>query len=347
MRTGFIDETIVIAQSGCGGDGIVAWRREKGVPKGGPAGGDGGKGGDVLLVADASKRSLLDLRAKAKLQAQDGQKGAPKNCHGRNGADCCVHVPVGTQVFDAQSHELLADLTQRGKQAVVCYGGRGGRGNSHFVTSTRQAPEKAQQGEQGQERQLRLSLKLMADVGLLGFPNAGKSTLLASISAARPKIASYPFTTLRPQLGVVELEESRTFVVADIPGLVEGASQGAGLGIRFLKHLERVRVLCHLVELPMDESGHERADEVVSRYKTLRGELHQFNSSLCQVPEIVVLSKCDILGREDLKKSECYAALRREIPLETPVLAMSVATASGVRNLVRILGDLVFTTQAE
>ncbi|MEM7495330.1 MAG: GTPase ObgE [Myxococcota bacterium] len=341
MRTGFVDEAVVVAQSGRGGDGIVAWRREKGVPKGGPAGGDGGRGGHVLLVADAGKRSLLDLRARAKVQAQDGQPGAPKNCHGKNGADCLVRVPVGTQVFDAQDDEPIADLTRTGKQAIVCRGGRGGRGNAHFVSATRQAPDKARQGAPGQERRLRLSLKLMADVGLLGFPNAGKSTLLASMSAARPKIADYPFTTLRPQLGVVELEDAHAFVVADIPGLVEGAARGAGLGIRFLKHLERVRVLCHLVEFTMDDSGSEKPGEVVARYQALRNELHQFNPKLCAVPEIVVLSKCDVLGREAPRQSACNAALRAEIPAATPLLAVSAATGAGVGELTRRLGDFI------
>ncbi|MEM7589378.1 MAG: GTPase ObgE [Myxococcota bacterium] len=335
MKTHFVDEATVWVSSGRGGDGLVAWRREKGVPQGGPAGGDGGRGGHVIIQANASKRSLLDLRYKPRLQAQNGFPGRPKNCYGAHGKDCLLQVPIGTQIFDASSRELLADLTQDGMQAMVCRGGRGGLGNTHFVRSTRQAPAFAQQGEPGQQRTVILSLKLMADVGLLGFPNAGKSTLLAAMSAARPKIGAYPFTTLRPQLGVVYLDKEHCYMMADIPGLIEKSSEGAGLGIRFLKHLERVRLLCHLVEPCFDKQVQQ--DRVVKQYQTLRRELHCYNPKLSNLPHVVVLSKCDLLDHADSYQSACFAALARAVKPPTPVLAISAATGKGVKELSRVL----------
>ena len=327
--------------SGHGGAGLVAWRREKGVPQGGPAGGDGGRGGHVIVQAHTSKRSLLDLRYRPRLQAQNGFPGRPKDCSGAYGKDCLLQVPVGTQVLDAQSKEVLADLTHEGMQAMICRGGRGGLGNIHFVRSTRQAPAFAQPGEPGQQRTVVLSLKLMADVGLLGFPNAGKSTLLSAVSAARPKIGAYPFTTLRPQLGVVHLDEERCYMMADIPGLIEKSSEGAGLGIRFLKHLERVRLLCHLVEPCFDNQGQQDVDsqQVVKQYQALRHELHCYNPKLSDLPQVVVLSKCDVLGDADPYNNACFTALARAVKPPTLVFAMSAATGKGVKELSQALWE--------
>lgn len=300
----FIDEATVFARAGDGGNGLVSWRREKHVPRGGPAGGDGGNGGRVIFEADDSVHSLLDFRYQPHLRAKHGEAGRSKNQHGAAGASIVAKVPIGTQIFDADTDELLADLDTQGAHAVVCEGGSGGFGNSRFATATRQAPEFAKPGLPGESRTLRLSLKLMADVGLLGFPNAGKSTLLSAISAARPKVADYPFTTLVPQLGVVGVEQGTSFVMADVPGLIEGASDGAGLGVRFLKHLERVRVICHLVE-PMPNidvpaaSPEEDAQLLVQRYEALRAELANFDESMVHVPEVVVISKQDVLEGTD------------------------------------------------
>ncbi|MEM7403079.1 MAG: GTPase ObgE [Myxococcota bacterium] len=339
MRTQFVDEATVWVCSGNGGNGLVAWRREKGVPQGGPAGGDGGRGGHVIVQAHASKRSLLDLRYRPRLQAQHGQSGMPKNCYGACGEDCVLLVPIGTQVFEAQTKELLADLTANGMQATICRGGRGGLGNTHFVSSTRQAPTFAQQGEPGQQRTITLSLKLMADVGLLGFPNAGKSTLLATMSAARPKIGAYPFTTLRPQLGVVYLNNEQSYIMADIPGLIEKSSEGAGLGFRFLKHLERVRLLCHLVEpcLSSKEPGVADPQQVVNRYKALRHELHCYSPKLSALPQVVVLTKCDLLGDIDPQQSPCFTALARVVDANVPLLTISSANNKGIAALKQLL----------
>ena len=339
----FIDEVVLHAKAGDGGTGIVAWRREAHVPKGGPAGGDGGDGGDVILVADEGVHSLLDFTYNPHLHAKNGQPGRGKRQAGEMGKDAVAKVPIGTQVFDADSGELLADLTEHDQRAVICKGGNGGFGNSRFATPSRQAPEFAKPGLPGDEKRIKLSLKLMADVGLLGFPNAGKSTFLARVSAARPKIASYPFTTLVPQLGVVKADEG-TFVLADIPGLIEGAAEGAGLGVQFLKHLERVRVLCHLVEVPLDlteddEDAVTGPVDLVERYEALRAELAQFNAELVDVPELVVVNKVDVVGdvavaraHPQAKKLAKHLEKRR-----VPLLFMSGATGEGVRDVVRAL----------
>ncbi|MBL4818652.1 MAG: GTPase ObgE [Deltaproteobacteria bacterium] len=283
----FVDQVKLHTKAGDGGNGIVSWRREKFVPMGGPAGGDGGDGGSVILEADEGMGSLLDYHYKFKLEAKNGQNGRSKNQYGAIGADAVAKVPIGTQIFDANTNELLADFTEHGQREIICKGGSGGFGNTRFKSSTRQAPDFAKPGLPGEERDLVLSLKLMADVGLLGFPNAGKSTLLSVVSAAKPKIADYPFTTLTPQLGVVKgPEEHTSFIIADIPGLIEGASEGIGLGFKFLKHLERVRVLCHLIE---------PGDDIWERYQTIRKELENFNPDLCKLPELVALSKNDII----------------------------------------------------
>ncbi|MDP2340394.1 MAG: GTPase ObgE [Deltaproteobacteria bacterium] len=305
----FIDEVTLYAKAGDGGNGAVAWRREAHVPRGGPAGGDGGDGGDVVLIGDDGVHSLLDFKYMPRLIAKNGEQGRGKKQAGHQSADVVAHLPLGTQVFDADTGELLGDLTAHEQRLVICKGGSGGFGNSRFATPSRQAPEFAKPGLPGEERTLRLSLKLMADVGLLGFPNAGKSTFVARVSAARPKIADYPFTTLVPQLGVVKVPhlEHTTFVIADIPGLVEGAHEGKGLGVRFLKHLERVRVLLHLIEVPIElvEGGTVPVEhtpnelrgpiDLVERYKVLRKELAGFSDDLAARPEVVALNKTDLL----------------------------------------------------
>ncbi len=329
----FIDEVTLQAKAGDGGNGIVAWRREAHVPMGGPAGGDGGDGGDVVIVADEGVHSLLDYKYQPHLRAKNGAPGRGKNQTGEHGADVVAKVPVGTQVIDAGTGAVLADLTEHGQVCVACQGGNGGFGNQHFATPSRQGPDFAKPGLPGEERRLTLSLKLMADVGLLGFPNAGKSTLLSRISAARPKIASYPFTTLVPQLGVVKVDGAHTMVVADIPGLIEGAHQGAGLGIQFLKHLERVRVLCHLIEAPLPELDDDT--DLVERYRALRHELTAFSARLAELPEVVVLNKVDLLAERD---SGAATKLARHLEkVGVPLVRMSGATGAGTREVVLAL----------
>jgi len=334
----FIDEVVIHVKAGDGGNGAVAWRREKYVPRGGPAGGDGGNGGDVVLVADESVRSLLDFKYKPHLTAKDGENGRSKNQFGAAGDDVIARVPIGTQITDVDTGEILCDLTEDGQREVVCHGGSGGHGNTRFATSTNQAPEFAKPGLPGEERQLQLSLKLMADVGLLGFPNAGKSTFLSVVTAAKPKIADYPFTTLIPKLGVVGLETGESFVLADIPGLIEGASEGAGLGHRFLKHLERVRVLLHLIEAPTELYGDAPAvDEsrVLHRYLALREELREFDDDLAHTPEIVAISKCDLLDGPPMENPE-IARLKRVLDeSKTPLFFLSAVTHTGLEEIKR------------
>jgi GTP-binding protein len=337
LATSFVDEVVIHAKAGDGGDGAVAWRREKYVPRGGPAGGDGGNGGDVVLVADESVQSLLDFKYKPHLRAKNGENGRSKNQFGAAGEDAIARVPVGTQILDEDTGEVLADLTEVEQRAVVCAGGSGGHGNTRFATSTNQAPDFAKPGLPGDERRLRLSLKLLADVGLLGFPNAGKSTFLSTVSAAKPKIADYPFTTLQPKLGVVRVSDGESFVLADIPGLIEGAAEGAGLGIRFLKHLERVRVICHLIEAPSElyADDEEAVDEsrVLHRYLALREELRSFDAELAERPEIVVISKRDLIDGDPLADPE-VARLKRVLDEgDVPLFAMSAVTREGVEDV--------------
>lgn len=339
----FIDEVTLQAKAGDGGNGIVAWRREAHVPMGGPAGGDGGDGGDVVIVADEGVHSLLDYKYQPHLRAKNGAPGRGKKQAGEHGADVVAKVPVGTQVIDAATGALLADLTEHGQVCAACKGGNGGFGNQHFATPSRQGPDFAKPGLPGEERRLTLSLKLMADVGLLGFPNAGKSTLLSRVSAARPKIASYPFTTLVPQLGVVRVDPEHSMVMADIPGLIEGAHRGAGLGIQFLKHLERVRVLCHVIEAPLPDLN-EDAD-LVGRYRTLREELIAFSAHLAELPEVVVLNKVDLLQE---REAPAVQKLQRHLEkLGVPLLRMSGATGEGTRELVFALWQQVRRDRGE
>lgn len=324
----FIDRTKIRVQGGHGGNGVTAFRREKFVPRGGPSGGDGGRGGDVWLEADESLNTLLHLRYDPEHMAERGRHGEGSKRSGRDGADEVVRVPVGTQVLDAATGELLYDFTENGERWLAARGGRGGFGNSHFATSTNRAPRYHQEGSAGEERELQLELKLLADVGLVGFPNAGKSTLISVISAAKPKIADYPFTTLEPHLGVVDLGEFRTFVVADIPGLIEGAHKGAGLGDRFLRHVERTKLLLHLVDVS-SLSGRDP----VGDYETINRELEAYDASLAARPQIVVATKIDALDEpERLERLRRRAAADRK-----SFYAISSATGEGVRELVNAI----------
>jgi GTP-binding protein len=337
----FIDRTKIRIQGGHGGNGVTAFRREKFVPRGGPSGGDGGRGGDVWIEADESLNTLLHLRYNPEHIADRGRHGEGSNCSGREGEDHVVRVPVGTQVYDAESGELLKDFTENGERWLAAKGGRGGFGNSHFKTSTNRAPHYHQEGSAGEEFELQLELKLLADVGLVGFPNAGKSTLISTISAARPKIADYPFTTLEPHLGVVDLGEFRTFVVADIPGLIEGAHKGAGLGDRFLRHVERTKLLLHLVDVS-SVSGRD----AVSDYETINRELLAYDARLASRPQIVVATKIDALDEPERLES----LKRRAAADHRPFYAISSVTKQGVRELVNAVGrtlDEIKDTQEE
>jgi GTP-binding protein len=318
----FIDEATITVSGGPGGDGIVAWRREKYVPKGGPAGGDGGRGGDVELEATPELSTLIEFRFKKHFAAEHGKAGSTSNKSGRSAEDMIIPVPVGTLVYrlEEDGRELLiADLSRPGERIRVAKGGRGGLGNQHFATSSRQAPRFAEKGEPSEECTLRLELKLLADCGIVGLPNAGKSTLLSVASAARPKIADYPFTTLEPQLGVVRLGPEESFVMVDVPGLIEGAHQGSGLGDRFLRHIERTRVLIHLLD------GSRTPDEVVADKATIENELHLWNPLLLERPILLVLSKLDLPEAQ-----ANFEVLRERIP---GLRGISAATGEGVRDI--------------
>lgn len=318
----FVDYAVVNVYAGTGGSGAEAWRREAGVPRGGPAGGDGGRGGDVIIRADKQLSTLLDYRYQQHYRAERGQHGMGKNRTGRDGADLVLRVPPGTVVKDADTGEVLGELLEDGDELVAARGGRGGRGNAAFATATRQAPTRWEPGEAGEERRIALELKLIADVGLVGKPNAGKSTFLSAISAARPKIADYPFTTLEPNLGVVQLPGVRTFVVADIPGIIEGAHEGRGLGLRFLRHIERTRTLAYLI--PVD------AEDPQEEYRLLRGELRSYSEELADKPHCVVLTKLDLLGPDQ-------APPRIEAPDAWGVYAISAVSRRGVPELLEVL----------
>jgi len=287
----FVDRAVIEVLAGTGGSGAEAFRRERGVPRGGPSGGDGGRGGDVVVVADANLSTLLDYSYRKHYRAERGQHGEGSNKTGRSGADVELRVPPGTVIRDRDSGDFVGEVVEDGDRIVVARGGRGGRGNARFTTSTRQAPRRWEPGDEGEERTLELELKLIADVGLVGEPNAGKSTLLATVSAARPKIADYPFTTLTPNLGVVDVGDFRTFVLADIPGIVEGAHEGRGLGHQFLRHIERTRTLALVV--PLDAEDHQ------AEYDRLRAELKAYSPVLAETPHCLVLSKADLLPEGD------------------------------------------------
>lgn len=320
----FVDEVEIDVVSGRGGKGSSSFRREKYVPHGGPDGGDGGRGGDVVLVADEGLGSLLDFRSRAMWKAGDGTKGDFRQMTGAVGADIVIKVPVGTEVIDAVEGHLLCELLKHGESRVVAAGGKGGLGNIHFKSSTNRAPKETGPPGPGETRRIRLELKLVADVGLLGFPNAGKSTLISVISAARPKIADYPFTTLVPNLGVVSAGDGQTFVVADIPGLIEGAAEGKGLGLQFLRHVERTRLLLHLISLA-------EAGDPVARWRILRDELRRYDESMVRRPEIVVLSQIDAIDADQLAQVRADFAAAG-VAETTPI---SAVTGQGVAGLVQ------------
>ena len=334
----FIDRAKIHVQGGDGGNGVTAFRREKFVPRGGPSGGDGGRGGDVIVLADSSLNTLLHLRYNPRHIAQRGLHGEGSNRSGRNGEDMVIRVPVGTQIFDAPTGDLLRDLNHDGDRWLAARGGRGGFGNAHFTTSTNRAPRYHQSGGTGEELDLQLELKLLADVGLVGFPNAGKSTFISTVSAARPKIADYPFTTLEPHLGVVDLGDFRTFVIADIPGLIEGAHAGAGLGDRFLRHIERTKLLLHLVDVS-SVSGRD----AVADYETVNRELASYNEELATRPQFVVATKIDALDEPERLES----LKQKAIEDQKPFFAISSATGNGVRELVNAMAAKLEELHAE
>jgi GTP-binding protein len=324
----FLDEAKIYIQSGAGGNGCVSFRREKFIEFGGPNGGNGGKGGDVIAQAVEGLNTLIDYRYQQHFKAKRGGNGMGKDRHGANGADVILKVPVGTQIYDEDRETLLADLDKVGDTVVLARGGNGGFGNAHFKTATNRAPRHANPGQPGEERTIWLRLKLIADAGLIGLPNAGKSTFLAAVSAARPKIADYPFTTLHPQLGAVNVG-GHEFVLADIPGLIEGAHEGAGLGTQFLGHIERCRVLLHLVDGTSEDPG--------AAYRTVRGELEAYGRELIDKPEIVALSKADALTPEQIAQQT--KALKRACR-KTP-LVLSAHSGDGVREALRALLDVI------
>jgi GTPase len=321
----FIDRVKIKVKAGDGGNGVTAFRREKFVPRGGPSGGDGGVGGSVWMESDEGLNTLLHLRFNPEHKAERGRHGEGSNRYGKDGEDWVVRVPVGTQVFDAESNELLFDFTEPGQRYLAAKGGKGGWGNAHFATPTRRAPKFHYQGRPGGERELQLELKLIADVGLVGFPNAGKSTLISVISAAKPKIADYPFTTLEPNLGVVDLGDFRTFVVADIPGLIEGASEGAGLGDRFLRHVERTKLILHLVDVS-SLSGRDPVED----YEIINRELANYNQDLANRPQIVVATKIDSIDEPERLK-----ALKKRAKKDgKEFLEISSVANTGIKELV-------------
>ncbi len=326
----FIDRVKIKVSAGNGGDGVTAFRREKFVPRGGPSGGDGGKGGDVWMEADEGLNTLLHLRYNPEHRAERGRHGEGSNRHGKDSPDVVIKVPVGTQVFDAASEDLLYDFTESEQRFLAAKGGKGGWGNQHFATPTNRAPKYHYTGRPGEEKELQLELKLIADVGLVGFPNAGKSTLISVISAAKPKIADYPFTTLEPNLGVVDLGEFKTFVVADIPGLIEGASEGAGLGDRFLRHVERTKLILHLVDVS-SISGRDSNED----YEIINRELANYNADMAMRPQIVVATKTDALD-----EPERLERLRELAEKDgKPFLQISAVANQGTKELVNFVAQ--------
>jgi GTPase len=323
----FIDEAEINVEAGSGGNGCVSFRREKFVPRGGPDGGDGGDGGSVYLVAREGINTLADFRHKRRFRAESGRGGSGKDMAGASGADLYIEVAKGTEVQDLDTGEALGDLTRDGDTLLIAKGGQGGRGNTRFKTSVNRAPRQFDVGKPGERRQLKLALKLLADVGLLGAPNAGKSTLTRALSAARPKVADYPFTTLHPQLGVVRVGMDRSFVVADIPGLIEGAAEGAGLGIRFLKHLERTRLLLHIVDACAELTGGDSAE----LHRAVEGELGQYSAALADKPRWLVLNKLDLLPPDE--REARVAALVAELKWRGPVYPISALAGEGTKRL--------------
>jgi GTP-binding protein len=325
----FVDQVEIYVHAGDGGNGCAAFRREKYVPFGGPSGGDGGNGGNIILQADPGIGTLIDLKYKPHYRAKRGEHGLGSDKHGKSALDLIIRVPVGTLVRDKETGELIVDLKEPGQKVAVAEGGRGGRGNARFATSTNRAPRHAEEGIPGRERWLKLDLKLIADVGLIGYPNVGKSTLLSRISAAHPKIADYPFTTLTPQLGVVRADDFQSFVVADLPGLIEGAHQGVGLGDRFLKHIERTRLLVHLVDISQGAEG-----DPATHIRAINNELESFHYSLMQKPQILVATKLDAWDKEKWKKINAYAK-----ETQIPIVGISSVTGKGLKTLINLIWE--------
>ncbi len=340
----FIDEAVIEIKGGDGGNGIVAFRREKYVPQGGPSGGDGGNGGSVILQADPHRKTLLELSRHRHHKGGRGLHGQGSRCKGADGADVVIPVPLGTQIYDDETGQLLADLLQPGQTYIGAHGGSGGRGNVHFSSSVRHAPRFSEKGTPGEEHRLRLSLKLLADVALIGLPNAGKSTLISAISAAKPKIADYPFTTLIPNLGVVSLDESRQFIVADIPGLIRGASAGAGLGHQFLKHIERAPVFIHLLDAGQYLEG---SQSLWRHFASINRELKLWNEELAERPQLVALTKMDTLpGNEDAER-ETDKVIEKLLARGCEIFEISAATGEGVPPLLERVWQLVEKARAE
>ena len=327
----FVDEAKIRVEAGKGGNGVASFRREKYIPRGGPDGGDGGDGGSVILRADASLNTLIDFRYTRFYRAEHGEAGHGRQCTGKSGEDLYIRVPVGTVVYDIDTEELIGDLTKDDELLTVARGGTHGLGNIHFKSSTNRAPRQCTLGTPGEVRELRLELRLLADVGLLGMPNAGKSTLLRTVSAARPKVADYPFTTLYPNLGVVRVGQDSSFVIADIPGLIEGAAEGAGLGTRFLKHLSRTRILLHLVDiLPVDQS------DPVESAKKIVAELERYSPELAALPRWLVLNKIDMLDEEE-REAHCQTIIEA-LHWQQPVYRISALSGEGTKQL---MGDIM------
>ncbi len=338
----FLDQVTISVKAGNGGNGMVAFRREKYVPDGGPAGGDGGQGGSLIFIVDEGLRTLMDFRFNRHYKAEDGENGMGKSMHGRGAGDSLVKVPPGTVVRDIDTGIVLGDLIHEGQQLVVAKGGRGGRGNKRFATPRNPAPEVAENGEPGEERNLELELKVLADVGLVGFPSVGKSTLLSIVTAARPKIGAYHFTTLVPNLGMVRMESGKSFVMADLPGLIEGASQGVGLGIQFLRHIERTRVILHVIDMSGSE-GRDPYDD----YVTINNELESYDLRLMERPQIIVANKMDVPGaQEKLEEFKERLRLLKEDEYEDDILVfpISAITHKGISNLLNATVDILDVT---
>jgi len=331
----FIDYAQITVKAGDGGDGAITFRREKYVPKGGPSGGNGGEGGNVILEAHHNFSTLLDFRYKKNYKAQNGAPGASALKDGKNGENIIIKVPVGTIIKDAENERQLFDLDEDGKQYIVAKGGRGGKGNSNFATSTNQTPRYAEPGRPGEEKKITLELKLIADIGLVGFPNAGKSTLISTISAARPKIANYPFTTLEPNLGIVKYKDYKSFTVADIPGIIEGASEGKGLGLKFLRHIERTKILLFLIDISSEDYQKE--------YKVLLNELKKYSPKLAEKKKIVSLSKADLVEEKELKK----LAKKKIRNSDSPLLIFSSASNYGIPELLDYLWKEISESEKE
>ncbi len=332
----FVDEAVIQVRAGNGGAGALSFRREKYVPFGGPDGGNGGRGGSVILVADRNKHTLLDFQFRAKWEAQNGKDGGGRQCEGISGEDLIISLPVGTQILNTRG-EVAVDLTEDLQRVVLCKGGRGGKGNEYFKTATNRAPEHFQPGEPGEEGTFTLSLKLVADVGLVGFPNAGKSTLISRISSAKPKIADYPFTTLTPNLGVVQAKGGRSFVVADVPGLIPGAHQGKGLGIKFLKHIERTKVIAHLID-PTGLTDQGEPLPPLDAYLAIRDELEKFSSELGEHKEMVVITKAEIMPDRSILEALRAECKRRNVQF----IVISAVTGENIPELIELMAASLF-----